>query len=95
MKLAIIKEGTKKKHHLKISFTNSKDDLSYWKRGEKFQISPLDGAQYANISSSLQQATGENNARYNSEMKIHHMPIIKWTGIHTNRVKPIVILIST
>jgi hypothetical protein len=30
---------------------------------------PLDGAQYANISSNLKQATRENNARYNSKMK--------------------------
>ena len=35
----------------------------------KFQISPLDGAQYANISFNLKQATRENNARYDSKMK--------------------------
>ncbi len=39
------------------------------KTRRKFQISPLDGAQYANISSNLKQATRENNARYNSKMK--------------------------
>ncbi len=35
----------------------------------QFQISPLDGAQYAKISSNLKQATRENNAKYNSKME--------------------------
>ena len=39
------------------------------KTQRKFQISPLDGAQYAKISSNLKQATKENNARYNSKIK--------------------------
>ncbi len=32
-------------------------------------MSPLDGAQYANISSNLKQTTRENNARYNGKME--------------------------
>ncbi len=35
-----------KKHHLEISSIHNEDDLSHQKREEKFQISPLDGAQY-------------------------------------------------
>jgi hypothetical protein len=39
------------------------------KTQRKFQIPPLDGAQYANISSNLKQTTRENNARYSSKME--------------------------
>ena len=38
------------------------------KTRRKFQISPLDGAQYANTSSTLKQTTRENNTRNNSKM---------------------------
>ncbi len=39
------------------------------KTQRKFQISPLDGAQYANTSSNLKQTTRENNARHSSKME--------------------------
>jgi hypothetical protein len=76
MKLALIKEETTRKPPPQ-DIIHCKDDLSILKARRKFQISPLDGAQYANISSNLKQATRENNARYNSKMKIHHTPIVK------------------
>ncbi len=76
MKLALINEKIQENYHFKYHSFIVKT-TSHVKTQRKFQISPLDGAQYANISSSLKQATGENNARYNSKMKIHHTPIIK------------------
>ncbi len=51
MKIAIIKNNLQEKGHLEISSIRNEDDLSHQKRGEKFQISPLDGAQYKEISS--------------------------------------------
>jgi hypothetical protein len=68
MKIALIEKNYKKtttsRYHSSIVKTTS-----HIKTRRKFQISPLDGAQYANISSNLKQATRENNARYNSKIK--------------------------
>ena len=80
------------------SFIHSKDDLSlsYLRREEKFQISPLDGAQYAKILFNLKQATRRNNPKYKSKMKLQHTPIVeKKKGTQTNRAKAIIILIFT
>jgi hypothetical protein len=68
MKLALVKAKstrttTTSRHHSSIV------KRTYHKSRRKFQISPLDGAQYASISSKLKQATRENNARYNSKIK--------------------------
>ena len=74
----------------------SKDDLSYLRREEKFQFSPLDGAQYAKIFFNPKQATRRNNAKYNSKMKLQHTPEIeKKKQNATNRAKTIIILIFT
>jgi hypothetical protein len=52
MKLALIKTNLQEKNTTsKTSSIRGKDDLSYQKRGEKFQISPLDDTRRANISS--------------------------------------------
>ncbi len=51
MEIALTKGNSKITHHLKTSPIRGKDDLSYQKRGERFQISPLDDTQRANISS--------------------------------------------
>jgi hypothetical protein len=68
MKLALIKEKnykktTTSKYHSSIVKT------TYHIKNAEFQISPLDGAQFAKISSNLQQTTRENNAKYDSKME--------------------------
>jgi hypothetical protein len=69
MKIALIKEKNYKKTTTSRYHSSIVKTTSHIKMRRKFQISPLDGAQYANISSNLKQATRENNARYNSKMK--------------------------
>ena len=94
--IAIIKAKSARKITTPIFFHPSKDDLSYLRREEKFQISPLDGAQYAKILFNLKQATRRNNAKYNSKMKLKHTPIVEQKkGTQTNRAKAIIILIFT
>ena len=75
--IAIIKAKSARKSPPQYSFIHNKDDLSYLRREEKFQISPLDGAQYSNILLNLKQATRRNNAKYNSKMKLQHTPEIE------------------
>ena len=75
--IAIIKAKSARKITTPIFFHPSKDDLSYLRREEKFQISPLDGAQYAKIFFNPKQATKRNNAKYNSKMKLQHTPIVE------------------
>ncbi len=61
-----------------------------------FKISPLDGAQYANISSNIKQATKNNNARHNKKKeRKHNTPIIIKKRIQTNQVNTIIILVFT
>ena len=57
--IAIIKAKSARKITTPIFFHPSKDDLSYLRREEKFQISPLDGAQYAKFSSIQSKQPGE------------------------------------
>ena len=75
--IAIIKAKSARKITTPIFFHPSKDDLSYLRREEKFQFSPLDGAQYAKIFFNPKQATKRNNAKYNSKMKLQHTPIVE------------------
>jgi len=93
--IAIIKAKSARKITTPIFVHPSKDDLSYLRREEKFQFSPLDGAQYAKIFFNPKQATKRNNAKYNSKMKLQHTPIIEKKGNATNRAKTIIILIFT
>ncbi len=74
--IAIIKAKSARKITTPIFIHPSKDDLSYLRREEKFQISPLDGAQYAKILFNLKQATRRNNPKYNSKMKLQHTPTV-------------------
>ena len=61
----------------------------------QFKISPLDGAQYANISSNIKQTTKNNNASTIKKKRKHNTPIIIKKRIQTNQVKTIIILIFT
>ena len=61
----------------------------------KFRFSPLDGAHYANLSSSLNQNTQKNNEKYNSKMNFYHMLTVKWRRIQANCAKTIIIFIFT
>ncbi len=47
--IAIIKAKSARKITTPIFFHPSKDDLSYLRREERYQISPLDGNYFANI----------------------------------------------
>ncbi len=68
MKLALIKtKSTRKTTTSRYHFSIIKTTYHIRHR-RKFQISPLDGAQYANISSNLQQATRKNNERHDSKI---------------------------
>jgi hypothetical protein len=87
--IAIIKAKSARKITTPIFFHPSKDDLSYLRREEKFQISPLDGAQYAKFSSNPKQATRRNNAKYNSKMKLQHTPKIEKKRTQPIEQKPL------
>ena len=68
MKLALIKEKNYKKTATSKYHSSIVKTTSHIKNTEKkCEISPLDGAQYVNISSNLKQTTRENNARYNGK----------------------------
>ena len=57
--IAIIKAKSARKITTPIFIHPSKDDLSYLRREEKFQISPLDGTQYESILANNTQAQQE------------------------------------
>ena len=64
MKIALIKEiSGKNQHHLKILSIHNEEDLSHQKPRRKFRNSPLDGAQYQDISSAQKQTNKENEAK--------------------------------
>jgi hypothetical protein len=87
--IAIDTEIVQENHHLKTSLIAK--TTSHINMQGKFQFSPLDGAHYANLSSSLNQNTQKNNAKYNNKMNIRHTLIIKWRRIQTNHVKNVII----
>ena len=93
--IALIKAKSARKSPPQYSFIHNKDNLSYLRSEEKFQISPLDGAQYSNILLYLKQATKRNNERHDNKKNIRQTPIVRWWRIQTNCIRTIIIFIFT
>ena len=94
--IAIIKAKSARKITTPIFVHPSKDDLSYLRREEKFQFSPLDGAQYAKILFNLKASHQEKQSKIQQQNEITtHAYSRKKKGTQTNRAKAIIILILT
>jgi hypothetical protein len=93
--IAIIKAKSARKITTPIFFHPSKDDLSYLRREEKFQISPLDGAQYAKFSSIQSKQPGETMQNTTAKWNYNTRLKIEQKKNATNRAKTIIILIFT
>ncbi len=72
MKLALIRTNLQEKHHIKISPIHNKRRPIILKARRKFQISPLDGAQYAKFHRLRKQQPGKQTKKQQQNEKKRH-----------------------
>ncbi len=91
--IAINTENVQEDYHLKTSLiakTTSRINMQ-----TKFQFSPLDGAHYANFSSSLDQNNQEKQCEIQQQYEYSPHAFSQKEKVRTNCIKTIIIFIFT